>query len=30
MQKVTGKIDWVANSTRPDLCYQALQISKEN
>ena len=27
--KMTGKIAWLANSTRPDLCYQALQMSKE-
>ena len=27
-QKMTGKIDWLANYTRPDLCYQALQMSK--
>ena len=25
-QKMTGKIAWLANSTRPDLCFQALQI----
>ena len=29
-QKMTGKIAWLANSTRPDLCYQALQMSKKN
>ena len=29
-RKVTGKIAWLANSTRPDLCYQALQMSKKN
>ena len=28
--KMTGKIAWLANSTRPDLCYQALQMSKKN
>ena len=27
---MTGKITWLANSTRPDLCYQGLQISKKN
>ena len=27
---MTGKIAWLANSTRPDLCYQALQMSKKN
>ena len=27
---MTGKIAWLANSTRPDLCYQALHISKKN
>ena len=26
--KMTGKISWLANSTRPDLCYQALKMSK--
>ena len=29
-RKYTGKIAWLANSTRPDLCYLALQISKKN
>ena len=29
-QKMTGKRAWLANSTRPDLCYQALQMSKKN
>ena len=29
-RKMTGKITWPANSTRPDLCYQALQMSKKN
>ena len=29
-KKMTGKIAWLANSTRPDLCYQALQMSKKN
>merc|ERR1712101_83418 len=28
--KMTEKIAWLANSTRPDLCYQALQMSKKN
>ena len=28
--KMTGKIAWLANSTRPDLCYQALCMSKKN
>ena len=28
--KMTGKIAWLANSMRPDLCYQALQMSKKN
>ena len=28
--KYTGKIAWLANSTRPDLCYQALKMSKNN
>ena len=27
---MTGKIAWLANSTRPDLCFQALQMSKKN
>ena len=27
---MTGKIAWLANSTRPDLCYQALNMSKKN
>ena len=29
-RKMTGKIAWLANSTRPDLCYQALNMSKKN
>lgn len=29
-RKMTGKISWLANSTRPDLCYLALQMSKNN
>ena len=29
-RKMTGKIAWLANSTRPDLCYQALKMSKKN
>jgi len=29
-RKMTGKIAWLANSTRPDLCFQALQMSKKN
>ena len=29
-RKYTGKIAWLANSTRPDLCYLALQMSKKN
>ena len=29
-RKMTGKIAWLANATRPDLCYQALQMSKKN
>ena len=28
--KITGKIAWLANSTRPDLCFTALQMSKKN
>ena len=28
-RKMTGKIAWLANSTRPDLCYSALQMSKK-
>ena len=28
--KMTGKIAWLAYSTRPDLCFQALQMSKKN
>ena len=27
---ITGKLAWLANSTRPDLCYQVLQMSKKN
>merc|ERR1712243_219724 len=29
-RKMTRKIAWLANSTRPDLCCQALQMSKKN
>ena len=29
-RKMIGKIAWLANSTRPDLCYQGLQMSKNN
>ena len=29
-RKMTSKIAWLANSTRPDLCYLALQMSKKN
>ena len=29
-RKMTRKIAWLANSTRLDLCYQALQMSKKN
>ena len=29
-RKMMGKIAWLANSTRPDLFYQALQMSKKN
>ena len=29
-RKMTGKIAWLANSTRPDLCYLAMQMSKKN
>ena len=29
-QKITGKIAWLANSTRPDLSFTALQMSKKN
>ena len=25
-RKMTGKIAWLANSTRPDLCYLAMQM----
>ena len=28
--KVTGKLSWLANSTRPDLSYTALAMSKKN
>ena len=28
--KMTGKIVWLANFTRLDLCYQALKMSKNN
>ena len=27
-RKVTGKLSWLANSTRPDLSYTALAMSK--
>ena len=29
-RKMTRKIAWLAKSTRSDLCYQALQVSKKN
>ena len=29
-RKVTGKLSWLANSTRPDLSYTALEMSKNN
>ena len=29
-RKYTGKITWLANSTRPDLCYLAMKMSKKN
>ena len=29
-RKITGKISWLANSTRPDLCYTSLAMSKNN
>ena len=29
-REISGKIAWLANSTRPDLCFQALQMSKKN
>ena len=29
-RKITGKVSWLANSTRPDLCYTALAMSKNN
>ena len=29
-RKMTGKIAWLANSTRPDLSFTALQMSKNN
>ena len=29
-RKITGKVSWLANSTRPDLCYTALEMSKNN
>ena len=29
-RKRTGQIAWLANSTRPDLCYLAPQMSKKN
>ena len=27
---MTGKVAWLANSTQPDLCFTALQMSKKN
>ena len=29
-RKMTGILTWLANSTRPDLCYLALKMSKKN
>ena len=29
-RKITGKIAWLANSTRPDLSFTTLQMSKNN
>ena len=29
-RKMTGKLSWLANSTRPDLSYTALAMSKKN
>ena len=29
-RKITGKLAWLTNSTRTDLCYQAFQMSKKN
>ena len=29
-RKMMGKIAWLANTTRPDLSYTALQMSKKN
>jgi len=29
-RKMTGKLSWLANSTRPDLSYTALEMSKKN
>ena len=29
-RKVTGKLSWLANSTRPDLSFTALSMSKKN
>ena len=29
-RKMTGKLNWLANSTRPDLSYTALAMSKKN
>lgn len=29
-QKMTEKIAWLANSTQPDLCFTALQMSMKN
>ena len=30
IRKITGKLSWLANSTRPDLSYTALAMSKKN
>ena len=29
-RKVTGKLSWLANSTRPDMIYTSLSMSKKN
>ena len=29
-RKYTGKISWLAQGSRPDLCYSALQLAKRN
>ena len=29
-RKMTSKLSWLANSTRPDLSYTALEMSKKN